>query len=61
MALKDLIDAYSGFPIDPAEIEAAKLLKELGVEFTAIEIVNLLKDEKRAKEVMKKLKMKAFW
>lgn len=62
MALMDVIDGYGGaFYIPPGELEAAKLLKELGIEFTAVDVLNLLKNEERLRVVTKKLKMKAFW
>lgn len=37
------------------------LLKELGVKITFDDVMSLLKDEKRLKEVVSKLKLKAFW
>lgn len=61
----------SGYPPDDSllsklntvkEIKAANaILKELDVETSAVEIVKLLKDEKRLNEVVRKLKLKAFW
>jgi hypothetical protein len=37
------------------------ILKELGINVSAEDIVNLLRDPERLAEAVKKLKLKAFW
>lgn len=44
-----------------ANVKATEILKELGVEASAREFLKLLEDEKRLNEVVRKLKLKAFW
>lgn len=38
-----------------------EILKELSVNLSATDIVSLLRDPKRLDEVLRKLKLKAFW
>ncbi len=47
--------------IEREENEAKVFLKELGIGDQARDFVLFLKDEAKVKEVVAKLKMKAFW
>ena len=60
-AMKYLTDPFEGDSADIEEKQNQVILDELDIRLEATDIVSLLENPKRLQEVIKKLKMKAFW